>query len=77
MRMVDSRLCNEFQLHSPLFLCLNGILHPCIIIYDGLEQPETLTCKRSNDESTNREVPVLESSSPSTCQGSIPNRISN
>jgi hypothetical protein len=38
--------------------------------------PETLTCKRSNDESTNREVPVLELFS-STCHGSIPNLISN
>jgi hypothetical protein len=63
MRMVDSKLCNEFQLILLLFLCFNGILQPLHNNMTVWNNPETLTCKRSNDESTNREVPVLESSS--------------
>ena len=47
------------------------------IIYTGLSfNPFNFTCTLSREESTKRAVPVLDISSPSTCQGSIPMRIS-
>ena len=57
---------------------LNGILQPLHNkIWRSGMIPEILTCNLSNEESTKRAVPLLDNSSPKTCQGSIPKRISN